>query len=117
MGTFRKSQEEKDPSFSGEANDWEEFRTDVNNFLEDKEIQWIICGAQAIAKYVQSIVTARTADKSLQGTPMQTALTMFSDKQMKQVAAAMDKMGARVALDLALEPCHFKKLRLDFGLF
>ena len=84
MGTFRKSHEEKEPSFSGGANDWEEFRTDVNNYLEDKEIQWIICGAQAIAKYFQSIVTARTADKSLQGTPMQTDLAMFSDKQMKK---------------------------------
>ena len=102
MGTFRKSHEEKEHSFSGEANDWEEFRTDVNNYLEDKEIQWIICGAQAIAKYFQSIVTARTADKSLQGTPMQTDLAMFSDKQMKKVTAVMDKMGARVALDLAL---------------
>ena len=27
---------------------------------------------------------------------------MFSDKQMKKVTAVMDKMGARVALDLTL---------------
>ena len=83
MGTFRKSHEERElPSFSGEAKDWEEFRTYVNNYLEEKEIQWIICGAQAIAKHFQSIVTVRTTDKRLQGTPMQTDLTTYPDKQI-----------------------------------
>ena len=65
-------------------------------------MQWIICGAQAIAKHFQSIVVARTTDKSLQGTPMQTDLTTFPDKQIKKVTTAMDKMDAKVSLDLAL---------------
>ena len=85
MGILRKSHEEKEISFSGESKDWEEFRTNVNNDLENKEMQWIICGAQAIAKHFQSIVEARTTDKSLQGTPMQTDLTTFPDKQIKKV--------------------------------
>ena len=102
MGTFRKSHEEKEPSFSGGAKDWEEFRTDVNNYLEDKDIQWIICGAQGIAKYFQGTVAERTADKSKQGKPMETDLAVLSDKKIKSVTAAMDKMGAKVVLDLAL---------------
>ena len=102
MGTLRKSHDEKEISFSGEAKDWEKFRTNVNNDLEDKEMQWIICGTQAIAKHFQSIVAARTADKSLQGTPMQTDLTTFPDKQIKKVTTVMDKMGAKVSLDLTL---------------
>ena len=102
MGTLGKSHEEKEISFSGEAKDWEKFRTNVNKDLEDKEMQWIICGAQAIAKHFQSIVAARTEDKSLQGTPMQTDLTTFPDKQIKKVTTAMDKMGAKFSLDLDL---------------
>ena len=102
METLRKSHEEKEISFSGEAKDWEKFRTNVNNDLEDKEMQWIICGAQVIDKYFQSIVTGRTTDKSLQGTPMQTDLTTFPDKQIKKVSTVMDKMGAKVSLDLVL---------------
>ena len=102
MGTFRKSHEEKEPSFSGGAKDWEEFRTDVNNYLEDKDIQWIICGAQGIAKYFQGTVAERTADKSKQGKPMETDLAALSREKIKPVIAAIDKMGAKVALDLAL---------------
>ena len=101
MGTLRKSHEEKEVS-SGEAKDWEKFRTNVNNDLEDKEMQWIICGTQAIAKHFQSIVAGRTTDKSLQGTPMQTDLTTFPDKQIKKVTVVIAKMDAQVALDLVL---------------
>ena len=50
---------------SGEVKDWEKFHTNVNDDLEDKEMQWIIYGAQVIDKHFQNIVTARTADKSL----------------------------------------------------
>ena len=95
MGTLRKSHEEKEISFSGEAKDWAKFLTNVNNYIEKKEMQWIICGAQAIAKHFQSIVVVRTADKSMQGTPMQTDLTTIPDKQIKKVTSAMAKMGAR----------------------
>ena len=33
---------------------------------------------------------------------MQTDLTTFPDKQIKKVTTALDKMGAKVSLDLAL---------------
>ena len=48
------------------------------------------------------IVAERTADKSKQGKPMETDLAALSDKKIRSVIAAMDKMGAKVALDLAL---------------
>ena len=104
MGNSRKctTVETKGISFSGETKDWEKFRTELNNALEEKEMSWIICVSQAIAKYFQGIVTERTADKSKQGKPMETDLAALSDKKIKSVTAAMDKMGAKVALDLAL---------------
>ncbi len=70
-GTLRKNHEEKEISLSGEAKDWGNFCTNVNNDLEDKEMEWIIYGTQTIAKHFQSImiVRVRTTDKRLEGTP------------------------------------------------
>ena len=104
MGNSRKSAavETKGISFSGETQGWEKFRTEINNALEEKEMSWIICASKAIAKYFQGIVAERTADKSKQGKPMETDLAALSDKKIRSVIAAMDKMGAKVALDLAL---------------
>ena len=104
MGNSRKSAvvETMGISFYGETKDWEKFRTEINT-LEEKELSWIICGSQAIAKYFQGIVAERTtADKSKQGKPMETDLTVLSDKKIKTVTTVMDKMVAKVALDLAL---------------
>jgi methionyl-tRNA synthetase len=99
MGNSRKSHvvETKGISFSGETKDWEKFRTELNNALEEKEMSWIICASKAIAKYFQGIVAERTADKSKQGNPMETDLAVLSDKKIKSVTTVMDKMGAKVS--------------------
>ncbi len=104
MGNSRKSAAvvTKGNPFSGETKDWEKFRTEINNVLEEKEMSCIICASQAIAKYFQGIVAERTADQSKQEKPMETDLAVLSDKKIKTGTAAMDKMGAKVALDLAL---------------
>ena len=87
MGNSRKSAavETKGISFSGETQDWEKFRTELNNTLEEKEMSWIICVSQTIAKYFQGVVAERTADKSKQGKPMETDLVALSDKKIKSV--------------------------------
>ena len=58
MGNSRNSDavETKVISFSGETKDWEKFRTELNNTLEEKEMSWIICVSQSIGKYFQDIV-------------------------------------------------------------
>ena len=73
LGNSRQSAavETKGIAFSGETQDWDKFRTEINNTLEEKEMSWIICVSQAIAKYFQGIVAERTADNSKQGKPME----------------------------------------------
>ncbi len=97
MGNSRRSTvvETKDIPFSGETQDWEKFHTEINNALEEKEMSWIICVSQSIAKYFQGIVAERTTDKSKQGNPMETDLAELSDKKIKSVTAVMDKMGVK----------------------
>ncbi len=87
MGNSTKSAavETKGTSFSGETKDWEKFRTEFNNTLEEKEMSWIICVSQTIAKYFQVMVAERTADKGKQGKPMETDLAALSDKKIKSV--------------------------------
>jgi alkylhydroperoxidase/carboxymuconolactone decarboxylase family protein YurZ len=86
--------------FTGNQQDFENFRTWFHNEMDEKDRQLITLAAQAIAKVFQDIVAERTAKNTT--TPMQTDLHKFSDRRIKIVQEAIRQYGAPVTLDLAL---------------
>ena len=86
--------------FTGNQQDFEQFRTWFHNEMDEKDRQWITLAAQAIAKVFQDIVAERTAKSTT--TPMQTDLHKFSSKRIATVQETIKQYGAPVTLDLAL---------------
>jgi hypothetical protein len=86
--------------FTGNQQDFEQFRTWFHNEMDEKDRQWITLAAQAIAKVFQDIVAERTAKSTT--TPMQTDLHKFSSKRIAIVQETIKHFDAPVTLDLAL---------------
>jgi hypothetical protein len=100
MGNSKKGTEvEEKVVFTGNQQDFEQFRTWFHNEIDEKDRQWITLAAQVIAKVFQDIVVERTVSTT---TPMQTDLHKFSSKRIAIVQETIKEYGSPVTLDLDL---------------
>jgi hypothetical protein len=86
--------------FTGNQQDFEQFRTWFHNEMDEKDREWITLTSQAITKVFQDIVAERTAKST--ANPMQTDLHKFSSKRITTVQETIKQYGSPVTLDLSL---------------